>query len=129
MRKAEHDLGCAIPSHRDVFGQKLVCRYLVEPACLPEIANLELAVRIHEEVTGLEVAMQYTSRVDVFQTAERLVDERLEVRVREGLARTNLRKEMFRFVVRWLAWISCERNCRLINLRTMAWRSASMGSK
>ena len=39
--------------------------------------------------------MEYISRVDVSQTAERLVDERLEVCVREGLARTNLRKEMF----------------------------------
>lgn len=95
VRKVEHDLGRAIPPHRDVFGQNLVRRCLAEPACLPEIANLEVAVHIHEEVAGLEVAMQHISRVDVFQTAERLVDERLEVRVRKGLARTNLRKERF----------------------------------
>jgi hypothetical protein len=75
VRKAQHDLGCAIPPHRNVFSQEFVRRCLVrvEPACLPEIANLELAVRIHKEVTGLEVAMQYISRVDVFQPAERLV--------------------------------------------------------
>ena len=55
--KAEHDLGCAIPSHRSVFGQGVFLRYLVEPTCLPEIADLELAVRVHEQVSWLEVAV------------------------------------------------------------------------
>jgi hypothetical protein len=34
--------------------------------------------------------VQHVGRVDVFQAAERLVDERLEVRVRERLARADL---------------------------------------
>ena len=127
VRKVEHDLGCAIPSHRNVFGHELVRGYLVKPARLPEIANLELAVRIHEEITGLEVAMQYISRVDVFQTAERLVDERLEVLVREGLAGTNLKNENYSPI--GSPGSAVKGNGRLINLRTTAWRSASMGSK
>jgi len=34
--------------------------------------------------------MHHIGRVDVFQTTQSLVDERLEVRVREGLAGTDL---------------------------------------
>jgi hypothetical protein len=36
--------------------------------------------------------VQHVGRVDVFQAAERLVDEGLEVRVRQGLTRTYLRE-------------------------------------
>jgi hypothetical protein len=36
--------------------------------------------------------VQHVGRVDVFQAAERLVDEGLEVRVRQGLTRTDLRE-------------------------------------
>lgn len=34
--------------------------------------------------------MHHIGRVNVFETTEKLVDERLEVRVREGLAGTDL---------------------------------------
>ena len=37
--------------------------------------------------------MQHVGRVDVFQAAERLVDEGLEVRVRERLAGSDLMKD------------------------------------
>jgi len=92
IRKAEHDLGRAVPPRRDVLGHEALLLRLVEPAREPEIANLEFAVRVHEQVAGLEIAVQHVGRVDVFQAAERLVDEGLEVRVRQGLTRTDLRE-------------------------------------
>jgi len=88
---AEHDLGRTIPPIHDVIGHEPRRQpRVVEPACQSEIANLKLAVRVHEQVARLEVAMHHIGRVDVFQTTENLVDERLEVRVREGLAGTDL---------------------------------------
>jgi hypothetical protein len=63
---------------------------LIEPASEPEIANLELAVCVHEQVARLEVTVEHIGGVDIFQTAQRLVDEGLEVRVRERLTGTNL---------------------------------------
>jgi hypothetical protein len=88
--KAEHDLRCAIPPRRDIFGHEPLLLRLIEPARESKIANLELAVRVHEQVARLEIAVQYVGRVDVFQTAERLVNEGLEVRVRERLAGADL---------------------------------------
>ena len=92
IRKAEHDLRRAVPPRRDVLGHEALLLRLIEPAREPEIANLEFAVRVHEQVAGLEIAVQHVGRVDVFQAAERLVDEGLEVRVRQGLTRTDLRE-------------------------------------
>ena len=79
--KAEHNLRCAIPPRRDIFGHEPLLLRLIEPARKPKIANLEFAVRVDEQVSRLEIAVQHVGRVDVFQTAERLVNERLEVRV------------------------------------------------
>jgi hypothetical protein len=56
------------------------------PSRESEIADLELAVRVDEEVTGFEVPVEDGGGVDVFETAEGLVEEGLEVGVGEGLA-------------------------------------------
>jgi hypothetical protein len=93
IRKAEHDLRCAVPPRRNVLGHESLLLRLVEPAGEPEIANLEFAIRVHEQVARLEITVQHVGRVDVFKAAERLVNEGLEMRVREGLARTDLSKE------------------------------------
>ena len=90
IRKAEHDLRRAVPPRRDVLGHEALLLRLIEPAREPKIADLEFAVRVHEQVSRLEVAVQHVGRVDVFQATQRLVDERLEVRVRERLAGTDL---------------------------------------
>jgi hypothetical protein len=88
--KAKHDLWGAIPPRRDVFGHKALLLRLIKTPRKPEIANFELAVRVHQQIARLKVAVEYISRVDVFQAAQRLVDERLEVRIRERLTGTNL---------------------------------------
>ena len=90
VRKAEHDLGGAIPPRRDILGHKALLLRLIEPTREPKIAYFEFAVRVHEQVSRLEVAVEHVSGVDIFQAAQRLVDERLEVRVRKRLTGTNL---------------------------------------
>ena len=94
VRKAKHDLRGAVPPRRDVLGHEALLLRLVKPAREPKVANLQLAVRVHEQVARLEVAVQHVGRVDVLQAAERLVDEGLEVRVRERLAGTDLSLSM-----------------------------------
>ena len=57
--KAEHDLRCAIPPRRDIFGHEPLLLRLIKPAGESKIANLELAVRIDEQVARLEIAVQH----------------------------------------------------------------------
>jgi hypothetical protein len=68
----EHDLGGAVVARRHV------ARHLgVLDAREPEVADLEVAVLVDEDVAGLEVAVDHAGRVDVFQAA-------LEERVSSG---------------------------------------------
>lgn len=86
--EAEHDFGRAVPAGGDVFGHvaSVLLRVDGKATGEAEIANLELAVGIDEQVTGLQVAVQDVGGVDVFQTTKNLVDEGLEVGVGQGLA-------------------------------------------
>lgn len=59
----EHDFRRSVVSGRDV-SRHLRILYTSET----EVANLEIAVLIDEDVAGLQVAMHDTSGVDVFQT-------------------------------------------------------------
>jgi hypothetical protein len=60
----EHNLGCSVVSCGDVTGH-LGVLYTGET----EVANLEIAVLVYEDVAGLQVTMDDTSGVNVFQTA------------------------------------------------------------
>ena len=87
--ETEHNLRSSVPSCSNVLGLEAssnVVRLVTEATGKTEIANLQLAVGIDEQVTGLEIAMQDIGRVDVLETAENLVDEGLEVGVGQGLA-------------------------------------------
>lgn len=100
VRKAQHDLRRAVPPRGDVLRHEA----LVGRAALllggavgggvaareAEVADFELAVGVDEEVAGLEVAVEDVGGVDVFEAAEGLVDEGLEVGVRERLLGANL---------------------------------------
>lgn len=59
----EHDFRCSVVSRRDVT-RHLGVLYTGET----EVANLEIAVLVDENVAGLEIAVHNTSRVDVFQS-------------------------------------------------------------
>lgn len=90
IREAQHDLWSPVPPSRDIFGHESLVRsrpHLVASAarlvtsCQAEIANLQLAVSVDEEVSGFEIAMKDIRGMYVLQAAECLIDEGLEVRV------------------------------------------------
>lgn len=60
----EHDLGSAVISRRDVASHLGVLN-----TGETEVANLQVAVLVDENVAGLQITVDYTSRVDVFQAA------------------------------------------------------------
>ena len=86
--ETEHDFGSSVPSRRDVFSHvpSILLWINTEPSRQAEIGNLQLAVRVDEQVAGLQVTVQHVGAVDVFQPAQDLVDEGLEVGVGERLA-------------------------------------------
>ena len=89
--KAQHDLRRSVPPGSHILGHvpRILLRVHGEAASQSEIADLELAVGVDEQVAGLQVTMQHVRRVDVLEAAQDLVDEGLEVGVGEGLARPN----------------------------------------
>ena len=60
----EHDLGCSVVSRGDV-ARHLRVLYTRQA----EVADLEVAIFVHEDVRGFEVAMDYTRRMHVFEAA------------------------------------------------------------
>jgi len=80
----QHDFGGAVPSRHDVLRQQegLVPRVVaagVHAPRQPEVAYLEVAVAVNEQVRRLEVAMEDVAGVDVLETAQHLVGEVLDV--------------------------------------------------
>ncbi len=58
----EHDLGGPIVSGGDI------ARHLrVLNSRQPEVADLQIAVLVHQDVTRLQIAVDYACRVNVFQ--------------------------------------------------------------
>lgn len=89
--EAEHDFRGAVPSRGYIFCHVASILFGVdgEAASKTKIANLELTVGIHKEVTGLEISVEDIGGVDVLEAAEDLVNEGLEVGVGKRLARTD----------------------------------------
>mmetsp|Transcript_42244 Transcript_42244/g.90136 ORF Transcript_42244/g.90136 Transcript_42244/m.90136 type:complete len:270 (+) Transcript_42244:701-1510(+) len=87
----DEQLGRAVPARDDVLGERLVLGLGVweDGASKAEVADLQVAVLVHEEVARLEVAMQHVRRVDGVDTTQDLVEEVLEVLVGERLLRVD----------------------------------------
>ena len=85
----EHDLRRPVPSGGHVLGHKssVLLGVFQKPAGQPEVADLELAVGVDEQVARLQVAVEHVGRVDVLEPTQHLVDEGLVVRVGQRLAR------------------------------------------
>ena len=62
-----------------------------------EIADLQIASRVQQQVRGLEVTVQHVGGVDVLQAAEDLVQEVADVVVAQTLKNKN-RKEYCNFL-------------------------------
>ena len=80
----EHDLRRAVPARRDVLGHQpglLPARVRrARAAREPEVCDLEVAVRVQEQVRRLQIAMDDVRAVHRLERAERLVHEVLHVR-------------------------------------------------
>lgn len=89
--KAQHDFRRTVPSCRNIFSHvsRVLLRIHRKASGKSEIADLELAVGVDEEIAGFQIPMQYVRRVDVLQAAKYLIDERLKVSIRERLPRPN----------------------------------------
>jgi hypothetical protein len=59
-------------------------------SCETEVADFEFTVRVDQEVTRLEVAMDNVGGMNVLETAKGLINEGLEMSVREGLLGSDL---------------------------------------
>ena len=57
--EAQHDLRRSVPSRRNVFSHipSILLRVYAETSCETEVANLQLAIGVNEQVAGLQVAM------------------------------------------------------------------------
>jgi hypothetical protein len=89
--EAQHNLRCTVPSRCNVFCHVSSIFLWVnrEPSSQSKITNLQFTVGIDQQISGLQISMEDVGRVDVFQSAEDLVDEGLEMCVGEGLAGSN----------------------------------------
>ena len=87
--KAQHDLGCAIPSGGNIFRHVACVLFWVhrEASCQTKITNFQLTVRVDQEIARLQVSMEDIGRVDVFETTQDLINEGLEVSVGKRLTR------------------------------------------
>lgn len=65
-----------------------------------KVADLELAVGVDEQISGLEVAVENVGGVNVLEAAEGLVDEGLEVGVGQWLLGADLRRRRISGVIR-----------------------------
>lgn len=87
--ETEHDLRSSVPSCSDILGLEAssnIVGLVAEATGETEVANLQFAVGIDEQVAGLEIAVQDVGRVDILEAAEDLVDKGLEVGVGQRLA-------------------------------------------
>jgi hypothetical protein len=91
--KAEHNFGSTIPSSGDIFRHVPGVLFWIhrKASRQAEIANFKLAVGIDQQISRFEVAVQDISGVNVLQAAKDLVDEGLEMRIRERLSRSDNR--------------------------------------
>jgi hypothetical protein len=89
--EAQHNLRGTIPSRSNIFSHVsgILLRVYAEASSQTKVTNLELAVRVYKQVSGLKIAVEDIGGVDVLQTAQDLVDEGLEVGVCKGLARAD----------------------------------------
>ena len=87
--EAQHDLRSPIPASGDVFSHVtcVLLGVLRETSGKTEIANLELAISVDEQISGFQVSVQDVRRMDVLETTKDLVDEGLEMGVGQGLPR------------------------------------------
>ncbi|KAG5462802.1 MAG: hypothetical protein BJ554DRAFT_3486, partial [Olpidium bornovanus] len=87
LLERQHDLRGAVPAGGDVLGHEAGGRRVgaARAARQPQVADLEVAVGVEQQVARLQVPVQDVRRVHVLQRPQRLVHEVLAVVVGQGL--------------------------------------------
>ena len=86
LLESKHDFRCTIPASGDVFGHEtLVVLGTGGGTCETEIADLQIAIRVEEQVRRLEITVEDVGGVHSLKCAESLVDKVLAVVVRKLL--------------------------------------------
>lgn len=105
VRETKHNLRCAVPPCSNILRHQPEVRDAPArrgtssgriTACQSEVANLKLAICIDEQIARLQVAVKHVRRVDVFKSAKSLIEEGLEMSVRERLAGSDLIAEILK---------------------------------
>lgn len=93
VAEAQHDFGSSVPTSCNIFSHEALVSSCARGAAICTVAtskakvtNLEIAVGIDKQISGLEITMKDVGGVDVLQTTEGLIKEGLEVSIREGLS-------------------------------------------
>mmetsp|Transcript_12798 Transcript_12798/g.21944 ORF Transcript_12798/g.21944 Transcript_12798/m.21944 type:complete len:203 (-) Transcript_12798:1042-1650(-) len=80
----EHELWSAVPSRDNVI--RLLSRiFRIEVSCQTEIANLEIAVGVDQDVGRFQITMQHFCRVQILHGTHHLVDEILALVIEQLL--------------------------------------------
>ena len=87
LAPAHDDLRRAVPTGGDVVrhGDGLPLHVRVVDPAQAKVADLQVAVRVHQEVAGLQVPVDHVRRVEEEDAPEDLVQEELDVRLGEVL--------------------------------------------
>eukprot|EP00408_Alexandrium_pacificum_P006120 CAMPEP_0171220212 /NCGR_PEP_ID=MMETSP0790-20130122/34120_1 /TAXON_ID=2925 /ORGANISM="Alexandrium catenella, Strain OF101" /LENGTH=172 /DNA_ID=CAMNT_0011686097 /DNA_START=243 /DNA_END=762 /DNA_ORIENTATION=- len=81
------DLGGAVPPSAHVFRHRAGLELLVREAHAREakVRDLEIAIRVDEQIPGLQVSVDHPCGMHILHATEQLVEEELVVVVRERL--------------------------------------------
>ena len=87
--ETQHNLRGSVPPGSNIFGHVPGVLLWIhgKASSKTKVANLELAVGIDQQITGLEISVEHVCRVNVLQTAQDLVYEGLEVCIGKRLSR------------------------------------------
>lgn len=85
MLSAEKEFGSSVPPCRHVFSEDIGFDVVEKRSGQTEVADLEIAVGIHKQVPGFQISMDNLCGVDVLESSQQLVEEKLVVFLSEGL--------------------------------------------
>ena len=110
----EHDLGGAVVARGDVAGHLRI----LDPG-QAEIANLEIAVLVDQDVAGLQIAMDNACRMDIFESSlAGKINQRLKRRGRIQRLLTRIWYKKY--------WMNCFSSGREVNRRCKSVPSSSV---
>ena len=89
LAPGKNDFRCAVPSRGNIVCQ--ACRRCHQSVdigtCQAKVTDFQIAVGVNQQISRLQITMQDSTGVNVFQTAKDLIEEKLYVLVAQNLVR------------------------------------------